>query len=681
LFHPFQQVAIKTMDAQSGQTEIDILRGLDHPNIIQLWNSYSNGSSKILILPRWGQSISSYMRSRNTPLCSGAVRSVAFQLTVGLAYLHDKHIIHGDLHNKNILVDKLDDHTLTICICDFNSSIRLPVSTEHAFTGSRCALFWRAPEILLHGPMDFKADIWSQGCVVWFLATQTNHFAANCQYAVLLNMFKACGTPNEATWPGVSQYPAFSSRWPDFRGNTLCKEWPLGKSSFDFVRSCLTLCPQQRLSASAAQHHLWFSRKAAMMGPGDNATDKKAARRAKQSIMMGAPDDMNDMSEHCDEDDGDDDDEDMKLEGDDAGGKAAAAAATAAAAAETQAVPPPILLEVVVGDALAAAQGNADNKNTKVGANERKELEEQTKQNQAEGGDAAVGETDAEEEDEDSVVLHLRRLLEEDDDDGAEGEDDDASSAGGAVEKDTKAKSNDWLDGKMDANLEHLEYEVAKLGEEPMSAARPGFSKVTMPCLWADVGSAKRTQRQTQKWCPKSGEKILLKKLKVTRERPGDRHKHGEDAVLSRKKGIRNLTGRCDLHKTKEIKREVQSAIPKESIKRPISADEQKVMAPEAVYSQDTDVDCFAESGATRFSSPAPPCLSRSHQPWLSGRSKNDPGTILQRSQNDSQHDVKKTIQHLYQNPYQTMGRGWLRVGGWQWGGCGVAVGGVGVVN
>ena len=70
-----------------------------------------------------------------------------------------------------------------------------------------------------------------------------------------------------------------------------------------------------------------------MMGPGDNATDKKAARRAKQSIMMGAPDDMNDMSEHCDEDDGDDDDEDMKLEGDDAGGKAAAAAATAAAAA------------------------------------------------------------------------------------------------------------------------------------------------------------------------------------------------------------------------------------------------------------------------------------------------------------------------------------------------------------
>jgi len=63
-----------------------------------------------------------------------------------------------------------------------------------------------------------------------------------------------------------------------------------------------------------------------------------------------------------------------------------------------------------------------------------------------------------------------------------------------------KQKSNDWLDGKMDANLEHLEYEVAKLGEEPMSAARPGFSKVTMPCLWADVGSAKRTQRQTQKW-------------------------------------------------------------------------------------------------------------------------------------------------------------------------------------
>jgi serine/threonine protein kinase len=89
----------------------------------------------------------------------------------GLRYIHQRHIIHGDISPNNILYD--EDKQLWI-IVDFNHAVQCP-DFGYDGLGTVGTEGFQAPEILAGKPYHFYADIWSFGAVVKHFFQSLSH--------------------------------------------------------------------------------------------------------------------------------------------------------------------------------------------------------------------------------------------------------------------------------------------------------------------------------------------------------------------------------------------------------------------------------------------------------------------------------------------------------------------------
>ncbi|KAJ9244346.1 hypothetical protein DTO169E5_1951 [Paecilomyces variotii] len=154
--------------------EIDLLQGLQHPNIVQyLGTSADEQNLNIFLEYVPGGSIAVMLKQYNTfqePLIKNFVR----QILAGLSYLHSRDIIHRDIKGANVLVDNKGG----IKISDFGISKRVEASTMlgSGATGGagghmhrpslQGSVYWMAPEVVRQTAHTKKADIWSLGCLV-----------------------------------------------------------------------------------------------------------------------------------------------------------------------------------------------------------------------------------------------------------------------------------------------------------------------------------------------------------------------------------------------------------------------------------------------------------------------------------------------------------------------------------
>ncbi|KAL2370618.1 hypothetical protein RJ035_002524 [Blastomyces gilchristii] len=155
--------------------EIDLLQGLQHPNIVQyLGTSTDEHHLNIFLEYVPGGSIAMMLKQYNTfqePLIKNFVR----QILAGLSYLHSRDIIHRDIKGANVLVDNKGG----IKISDFGISKRVEASTVlgsganlgggagHLHRPSlQGSVYWMAPEVVRQTAHTKKADIWSLGCLV-----------------------------------------------------------------------------------------------------------------------------------------------------------------------------------------------------------------------------------------------------------------------------------------------------------------------------------------------------------------------------------------------------------------------------------------------------------------------------------------------------------------------------------
>ncbi|KAL2001054.1 hypothetical protein VTN02DRAFT_2291 [Thermoascus thermophilus] len=154
--------------------EIELLQGLQHPNIVQyLGTSADEQYLNIFLEYVPGGSIAEMLKQYNTfqePLIKNFVR----QILAGLSYLHSRDIIHRDIKGANILVDNKGG----IKISDFGISKRVEASTMLGSGASGGAgghlhrpslqgsVYWMAPEVVRQTAHTKKADIWSLGCLV-----------------------------------------------------------------------------------------------------------------------------------------------------------------------------------------------------------------------------------------------------------------------------------------------------------------------------------------------------------------------------------------------------------------------------------------------------------------------------------------------------------------------------------
>lgn len=109
------------------------------------------------------------LRTLQTDLAAGEVKSLIHQLLSGVSYMHSKWYFHRDLKSSNLLYK---DGVLKIC--DFGMARRYSSPLTH-YTQHVCTLVYRAPELLANPQEDMryppsrkilydnKIDMWSVG--------------------------------------------------------------------------------------------------------------------------------------------------------------------------------------------------------------------------------------------------------------------------------------------------------------------------------------------------------------------------------------------------------------------------------------------------------------------------------------------------------------------------------------
>ncbi|GAA6064463.1 hypothetical protein JCM10212_002126 [Sporobolomyces blumeae] len=144
--------------------EIDLLKNLHHPNIVQ-YRGYTRTSSSLYIILEYCENGSlSAITKKFGRFPENLVGLYTLQVLHGLLYLHDQGVIHRDIKGSNILATKEG----SIKLADFGVATRVGGPSGSAVVGSP---YWMAPEVVDQSGATPTSDIWSLGALVVELLT------------------------------------------------------------------------------------------------------------------------------------------------------------------------------------------------------------------------------------------------------------------------------------------------------------------------------------------------------------------------------------------------------------------------------------------------------------------------------------------------------------------------------
>ena len=152
--------------------EIDIMRALDHDNIIKLYEVYETEKSIYLVLDLiQGKSLQDTLKKSSFKADYSEIKifNIIRSLLDALSYLASKGIMHRDLKPDNILLEKGEK----VKIVDFGLATFIDVP-EYIF--KKCGTpGYIAPEVFKYDQKDpstaydDRCDVFSAGCIFSFL--------------------------------------------------------------------------------------------------------------------------------------------------------------------------------------------------------------------------------------------------------------------------------------------------------------------------------------------------------------------------------------------------------------------------------------------------------------------------------------------------------------------------------
>ena len=144
--------------------EIKILRRLDHPHIVKLYEVYEMQGQVCLVMDLVpGEKLFNFI-TKNKWISEDTVAFMMKQILITLNYLESQDVIHRDLKPENILYTLDDRGRLNLKIIDFG------LATYHRKKDiiKKCGTAgYVAPEILNNEPYNHKADLFSAGVIMY----------------------------------------------------------------------------------------------------------------------------------------------------------------------------------------------------------------------------------------------------------------------------------------------------------------------------------------------------------------------------------------------------------------------------------------------------------------------------------------------------------------------------------
>ena len=179
------------VDDMEIKNEFNILKKLDHPNIVKIFEFYDSNSNYYIITEycKYGELYRHiYYNYSERQLCV-----LFYQVFSGLCYLHEKNIIHRDIKLENIMISDIEKDIITkeeyfwIKIIDFGTAkIFQKNKKEKTVIGST---YYIAPEVLKK-KYNEKCDTWSIGVVLFMLITGVPPFDGKNDKDIILSIQK-----------------------------------------------------------------------------------------------------------------------------------------------------------------------------------------------------------------------------------------------------------------------------------------------------------------------------------------------------------------------------------------------------------------------------------------------------------------------------------------------------------
>jgi calcium-dependent protein kinase len=221
---------IKSVNLEKFMEEVNILRQLDHPNIVKLYEFFEDSRDFYLVTEYLtGGELFDYLTKKGC-LNETEAATIMEQLLGVVNYCHTSKIVHRDLKPENLLRDNPEEDS-PIKVIDFGASTL--ISSGQRLNTVQGSAYYIAPEVLDCNYTE-KCDLWSCGVILYLMLSGNPPFPGRSQSEILSKVMTGVYSLGDRAWRKVS------------------------KEAKDLIQRMIVVDPDSRISAQDALRHPWF---------------------------------------------------------------------------------------------------------------------------------------------------------------------------------------------------------------------------------------------------------------------------------------------------------------------------------------------------------------------------------------------------------------------------------------
>jgi len=216
--------------------EIAIMKMMDHPNIIKLYESFEDRKNIYLVMElcTGGELFDRIIEAGHFTEMQAAI--IMQQIVRAIYYMHENHVCHRDLKPENfIFMTKDPIERCLLKIIDFGLSCTF--GPDQVLTTKAGTPYYVAPQVLA-GKYDNLSDLWSCGVIMYVLLCGYPPFFGETDAEVLSKVRLGNFSFNASDWKNISE------------------------DAKNLIRMLLKMNPRDRYTAEQALNHDWIKNKA-----------------------------------------------------------------------------------------------------------------------------------------------------------------------------------------------------------------------------------------------------------------------------------------------------------------------------------------------------------------------------------------------------------------------------------
>ncbi|CAN0276359.1 unnamed protein product [Ectocarpus sp. 8 AP-2014] len=157
---------------------------LRNPHTVNVYGAITSLPDRLVLVMELlaGGDLRAMLKNSKQPLPEDKCRQIIQDVCAGMAFLHSKATVHGDLKSANVLLDgrrraKIGDFGSSRWTQNTERSTGLATYTTNPGPSAHISFAWTAPEVLESKETSKASDVYSFGMVAWEVLTRQTPWA------------------------------------------------------------------------------------------------------------------------------------------------------------------------------------------------------------------------------------------------------------------------------------------------------------------------------------------------------------------------------------------------------------------------------------------------------------------------------------------------------------------------